>query len=69
MTVHANLRGTKYQKQISRLGGIRLGEERLITLAQSGRLIDMHVIIKWYQGQTVYPVSYTHLTLPTIYSV
>ena len=43
MTVHANLRGTKYQKQISRLGGIRLGEERLRPLAQSGRLIDMHV--------------------------
>ena len=57
MTVHANLRRTKYQKQISGLGGIRLGEERLITLAQSGRLIDMHVILKWHEGQTIYQVN------------
>ena len=45
-------------------GSGRLGEQR-----REGELISARGIMLSRGGRTLLPVSYTHLTLPTIYSV
>ena len=46
-------------RKVAHLARIKTPEDRLEPLAQ-----ELNGILKWIE-----PVSYTHLTLPTIYSV
>ena len=55
------------EKDVLELVYGRQGEEGLFELA--GVEERYYHLLAWLVGQWLYPVSYTHLTLPTIYSV